>query len=40
MSYDCFGEYPDNECDKRTCQEFCQDVESCKEGTESGSEEP
>ena len=30
----CFGDYPDDDCTRKTCQEFCQDVEICKEGSD------
>ena len=36
---DCFGDYPDNECDRSTCKDMCPDIEACKKGTESGDEE-
>ncbi len=42
MSEDCLGEYPDNDCDRATCRNMCEDVEECifkTKWAEEGSEE-
>ena len=33
---DCFGYYPESECDRQSCKDMCPDIESCKKRTESG----
>jgi len=29
MNEDCLGKYPDNDCDRETCLNMCEDVEEC-----------
>lgn len=38
MNEDCFGEYPDNECDRETCHNMCEDVMRCIMNTPHKSE--
>ena len=33
---DCFGHYPNNECDQAPCKDWCKDIEECKKVSEQG----